>query len=538
MNVTIYPGSQPGGINFDEASVVRNISGGTVEYSDTADPFVAEGTLAVGATVTLHGSYFFEAAETTLLSHVPVLTGTTDERVEELALRMDLLEGVVVTLDPPSGSAATDTANLVAAGAACLAAGGGTIVAEPAPASAPYRLNAAVEIASLVNLVGAGVDATVFLLTTAAARLNFVTGAGGMSGGFTVNGGTVTVPVAEVGIEIGIVNHRSFRDIKIQFTLNDGLLLVGTQNCTFDNVQSYWHFGNCISVTNSAGANHFINCGAGRTKAYIISIRQTASDPGIGSAQPLGNTFWGGVFEYTSNGADPALGVVQQTAGVNTGFIGCQLVRGTDAPGASVFNLSKQATFGVTVSTAICINTISLISDYTGHHFLIGAGAKLHIGGTSFAPTGGASIFSLSTTSFVETDAFINPAAVGSPLGTLIDPGCAAAAVDAWTALVRHKRNVVHEITLPDATIASVAHYVTGEGQPRWSLRGDGLWAGSGSGFIDTQLKRVQEGVWGGLKGLQFVAVAAASVPNNTLFLDSADNVLKQKNNAGVVSAL
>lgn len=88
MNVTIYPGGPPSGINFEVASTVRNLSGETISYGDTSDPFVAEGTIAVGASVTLYGTFFFRATATTLLSHVSVLTGSTDDRVEQLALRV------------------------------------------------------------------------------------------------------------------------------------------------------------------------------------------------------------------------------------------------------------------------------------------------------------------------------------------------------------------------------------------------------------------------------------------------------------------
>lgn len=54
----------------------------------------------------------------------------------------------------------------------------------------------------------------------------------------------------------------------------------------------------------------------------------------------------------------------------------------------------------------------------------------------------------------------------------------------------------------------------------------------------DARLVRVQAGVVGVKDALQFTARSAASIPNNSIFLDAADNVLKQKNNAGVVSAI
>jgi hypothetical protein len=62
-----------------------------------------------------------------------------------------------------------------------------------------------------------------------------------------------------------------------------------------------------------------------------------------------------------------------------------------------------------------------------------------------------------------------------------------------------------------------------------------GINAGQSS---DTALYRAGAGYLRPTKGFSFIASAAADAPNNSIFLDSADNVLKQKNNAGTVSAL
>jgi hypothetical protein len=43
-------------------AIVTNYGAGTVSYSDTADPFVAEGTIAPSASATLTGTQFFRAA--------------------------------------------------------------------------------------------------------------------------------------------------------------------------------------------------------------------------------------------------------------------------------------------------------------------------------------------------------------------------------------------------------------------------------------------------------------------------------------------
>jgi hypothetical protein len=54
----------------------------------------------------------------------------------------------------------------------------------------------------------------------------------------------------------------------------------------------------------------------------------------------------------------------------------------------------------------------------------------------------------------------------------------------------------------------------------------------------DVVLKRIQAGVLGGITGMQFASMASGTAPNNSIFRDSADNVIKVKNNSGVVTAI
>jgi hypothetical protein len=56
---------------------------------------------------------------------------------------------------------------------------------------------------------------------------------------------------------------------------------------------------------------------------------------------------------------------------------------------------------------------------------------------------------------------------------------------------------------------------------------------GPGDGSYDTFLLRLQAGVFGGFKGLTPTAVAAASVPNGTMFVDATANELSYRNTGG-----
>jgi hypothetical protein len=80
-----------------------------------------------------------------------------------------------------------------------------------------------------------------------------------------------------------------------------------------------------------------------------------------------------------------------------------------------------------------------------------------------------------------------------------------------------------------------------GDANAIFRIAGDGRheWGAGGAGALDTNLYRTGVGVLGVGNVLQFpTAVTAASVPNNSIFRDSADNVIKKKDNAGAVTAI
>lgn len=402
MNVTIYPSSRPSGINFSVASTVRNISGVTVSYSDTADPFVSEGTIAVGATATLYGTYFFVATATTLLSHVPVLTGSTEDRLEQAALRLGVLEGAMVYLPAPSTNAATDLANLLAANATAVAAGGGTILARPAPSGSPYLLNGVAELSSAppVNLRGVSKDGTIFKLTTAGARIKWAEGGGGDSGDFSVWGGTTGARVASVGIEVGICNQRSFRNIDTRYTTADGWQLNGTQNCSFTNCTAYDHDGNGWGIDKEAGANNFYNCGASGCLDYAVEFRQTAL-LGIGLLQPSYNHFYGGVFERPWAGVfgtpgTHALGLFNHKAGVHNTFSGSVLSLSGITSAMSLLKMSLDTSGGAVYSLRLTFEDCEFTG---GEDLLLATCAELTAAGNTvdisgrFAPVGFLNVF-------------------------------------------------------------------------------------------------------------------------------------------------
>jgi hypothetical protein len=183
VNVTIYPG-RPSGVNFEAASVVKNLAGATVLYCDTEDPFITEGSIAVGASATLTGTYFFVASATTLLSYtdlgpdVDTQIGTLGQRIgdEEEAREVAdaALDARAATLegDSPLGSVvyaqkylalvpgtyANATLAIEAAMAATPALGG-TVILPPGVIDGVGELTYP---AKKIKVQGAGEDATYY----------------------------------------------------------------------------------------------------------------------------------------------------------------------------------------------------------------------------------------------------------------------------------------------------------------------------------------------------------------------------------------
>lgn len=93
MSLTLQPGALPLGVNLGEGgAVVTNYGAGTVSYSDTEAPFVAEGTIAPAGVVTLYGTQYFVAATGSTLDVRLILPGTaaaTSVSVTTLTARLD-----------------------------------------------------------------------------------------------------------------------------------------------------------------------------------------------------------------------------------------------------------------------------------------------------------------------------------------------------------------------------------------------------------------------------------------------------------------
>lgn len=97
--LTLYPSGPPSGVDLGPGgAVVTNLGGGTVSYSDTADPFVAEGTIAASASATLTGTQFFRAPAGATIATKAVELGSAEERLVIAEAGLATLDAAAVKL--------------------------------------------------------------------------------------------------------------------------------------------------------------------------------------------------------------------------------------------------------------------------------------------------------------------------------------------------------------------------------------------------------------------------------------------------------
>jgi len=206
---------------------------------------------------------------------------------------------------------------------------GGTVLAGPGV----FSLSTAVQVPPNVNIVGAGLGATVFRSSAAAGRIEFVRGSndgrGGESGGFSINGNAVGVDL----LKLGVVVERNFRGINLYNAAGgSGLLIDGAQNCNFYGVHSQNNAGANITLDYGAGNNRFFGCEFSRAGTWGVRFLQSGASPsGAFTAGPTSNRFIGCILERAGwaagapASADTANGLVYHGAGRFNSFVSMDL---------------------------------------------------------------------------------------------------------------------------------------------------------------------------------------------------------------------
>ena len=232
---------------------------------------------------------------------------------------------------------ADDTQALLDCEAAIVAAGGGVMdLRHPLlGANAVYCCSAELTIHAYVDVIGsggafAGTSGSTIKLTSSTARVRFV-GRGGMSYGWKVDGdGTGDV----TGIlKFDLALHRTFQSISSVRSNGHGILIAGTQNCTFIGMDAAEHPGYGWVLDDGAGGNLFLRCeGVGCLTGDLLS-QESVGGP-ITYPWPAHNEFIHCIFETYIPTVDH---VIKITAG-NLRFVNCGVAvnLGTTMTGAAM----------------------------------------------------------------------------------------------------------------------------------------------------------------------------------------------------------
>jgi hypothetical protein len=219
--------------------------------------------------------------------------------------------------------------------------GGGVVIADN------FSWNTNITIPSGVDLIGQrGKHGTTFTATGANAKLTFLgENRGGASGGFTLDGAGLSTLLLEIGVSVA----RTFQDMKVHQSAQDGAWLKGTQNCLFSEVDFEHCARDNFILDLGAGNNLFVKCEFNRGGKKSLKIVQSGASPtGAFPSGPTSNHFLQCVVERLgwvspSNLGDP-------NTGDNIIYIGA----GSD-------NIFTGGSFGLADSTPALSTTKSMI---------------------------------------------------------------------------------------------------------------------------------------------------------------------------------
>jgi len=258
-----------------------------------------------------------------------------------------------------------------------------------------FQVSAEIIVPDLVDLLGAGMRATVLKMTAAGGRLTYgptatttpswatitggVTGRGGSSGDFFIDANnTATTP-----FYIGLATQRLFRSIEVRNgsgSTNAGMTVAAAQNCTFLNVNCEANAGTNLRVDMGAGGNRWYGCEANAAGKYNLEIIQSGTSPASLYTVPSDNHFTSCIFERagTAGTANLYLG-----GGGSTFFDGCNFenasatsnfpavkIRLDHASGVGPYHFTNCAIQGTQANTVGYDITGALTVHWNGTNFL------------------------------------------------------------------------------------------------------------------------------------------------------------------------
>lgn len=276
--------------------------------------------------------------------------------------------------------AADNDAAFDAALAAALAGGGGRVLLPPLLKVATlHDVGAGVDLEGLGSRQSGG--ASEVRCTAAGAGIRYADTvtpqSGGISSAFRVNGNAVATAPFRIGLSVG----RSFHNIDIDGSAGTGLLLQGTQNCTFIEVNVQGSVTDACQVDRS-GANVFVRCEFGSSSRYNLNLCSNGAALPYTVDYPLNNSFYGCIFEYHNAST---LAIVHQGAGINNMLSDC-IIATLGTPVSAGLRLVHLEKAGAPLSSYLKLRDCTLTFNYASASTVavqIGDGTHLIMSGTT-----------------------------------------------------------------------------------------------------------------------------------------------------------
>lgn len=406
-----------------------------------------------------------------------------------------------------------DSAVLTALTAAFNAGGG--------PVLLPHRLKISnrLVVPHSVDLIGLGALPGAYaqseILCTAAgsgvsfgldtAYMGVVGSGGGMSRGFTVNGNGVATNAMRCAI-----GTRSYFNIEITGSVQDGLILAATQNSLFMQVNVNTSGRDNYVLDYGAGGNHFVKCENHTPGRSYLTFQATAAGGG-GVAYPLYNVFDNMIMEYNQASSGP---LVQHAAGQFNQLVNCQVTSQNGLTTmATPAMIRVAADYTGSPSQLLLHNTVVLSSAQPAlRAFDIGANSTLALSGICTAGGMGIAIKAVGA-AIIQDSGLLNTSTLVAP-ATRVE-GSDSGFVRVYDSRIQCNRgtgDVVLQTLVPGEAVARVSLY--GDGITNYSSGSaapDVNWRRTGAGRIGTDFKVVA------VQGIGVGNSAAATTPGTVV---------------------
>lgn len=329
-----------------------------------------------------------------------------------------------------------------------------------------------IQVPASVNLIslqgGASASAqqgAVLQAADSGAYIEFLSGRGGYSGGFTIDGADIaTNPLLTIGAAV----QRSFGDIYSRRGAGDGISIAEAQNCNFLNVNTSKMAGNGLVLDQGCGGNLFLRNEFSYSSGYSLVVKETT---GTGPyTVPTHNAFDHCIFERGDFSDSSMDGVLLHSAGTRTQFKDC------------VFAAAEGA-----------INDSDAMLQITGGTVLFDSGCVISGINTGLRQESGTGVYITGPFFFNNTPtAWVYNGGFGDLNGELIYTNVTTRFGGSGTLnSLQSNFNRPTKFTVDPSDTHAVRVLQFGDSNERVGLRADGsIYMGSGSGTPDVRLYR------------------------------------------------